>query len=77
MESQSAMPAADAASTVVDVLSARMGEVPADGEGAGSFLACWNSWRRYRTGGGSGPGGTGWRRSWRWCARRSRRGPGR
>jgi DDE_Tnp_1-associated len=37
MDSQSAMPAADAASTVIDFLSARMGDVPASGEEAGKL----------------------------------------
>ena len=77
MESQSAMPAADTASSLIDVLSARLEDGPACGEyacdaGLLVFLGRVPDRRRVR-----GRRGTGWRPSWRWRARRSRRDPSR
>ena len=75
MESQSAMPAADAASSVIDVLSARLEDAPACGDDAGDagllvFLGRVPDRRRVPRGRRTSP-----RRSWRWRAGRSRRGP--
>ena len=58
MHSQSAMPPADAASTVIDVLSGRMQDSRPTGRTMPATLACWFTWAGCRTGGGSGAAGT-------------------